>query len=200
MERRCVKLWSGHPKKSRPNFTILIISIHPWLFFISLFQTLSQLKFSSLGYPSDIENFFLSFFYSKSGQFDRAECADYEYRLNFKNSSDNKEHLNHFLRALKTSFWRERIQKFYLYSIKIRSFDAEFFSLSESIKTSRIFISFLIDERRIPLQLGHIVINNDFSDFMKLYFISAYQRDFFTLYVVSYPLSNETILNLKYNV
>jgi hypothetical protein len=37
---------------------------------------------------------------------------------------------------------------------KIGLFDAELFSLSESIGRSKIFISFPIDKRRIPLQLG----------------------------------------------
>jgi hypothetical protein len=36
-QRRCAKLWSRHPKKSRPNFIIPMISVHLWLFLIGLF-------------------------------------------------------------------------------------------------------------------------------------------------------------------
>jgi hypothetical protein len=48
--------------------------------------------------------------------------------------------------------------------------------------------------------LGHTGINNDFSGFMKLYFMPAYQRDFFAKYVILCAFSNETIFNIKLDV
>ena len=50
------------PKKSEPNFIILIISVYPWLFFTSLFYVLWQLIFSGLGYPPGIEENFCRHF------------------------------------------------------------------------------------------------------------------------------------------
>jgi hypothetical protein len=88
--RKCVILRSWHTKQSDPNFISPRISIESWLLFASLFSDLSHLDFLGLGYPSGIEKTFVSFFYSKSLQFDRTQCADLKYDIFFKWSDKNK--------------------------------------------------------------------------------------------------------------
>ena len=75
-----------------------------------------------------------------------------------------------------------------------------FFSISLYKNVLGIQIIFSSENCRIPPRSGHIAENSDSFSLMKLYYIRAYQRDFFTGYVFSFALSNKTIFSMKFDV
>lgn len=80
------------------------------------------------------------------------------------------------------------------------SFDAESFSVSESVRTFYMFKYVFINKCRIPLGLCHIPIYSDSNSPMKLYQFWEYQRDVPTGYVISHALSDGTIFDVKFDV